>query len=173
MHYFLFFDNMRTMMDTNNKYIQLTNSPIQGRGIFAKTDIPCGTEIIEYVGKRLTKRQSDKQLEALAGSGKHIYTFALNDQYDIDGDVDYNLAKYINHSCQPNCYTHTDEEKIWIVAKRDILKGEELSYDYHFDRVHWHEHRCLCQANDCFGFIVARKHWSSIKKTKRYQRLID
>lgn len=169
----LFFVNMRPMKETSNQYIQLTSSPIEGFGIFAKADIKAGTEVIEYVGKRLTKRQSDKQLEELAGSGNHIYTFSLNDKYDIDGDVDYNLAKYINHSCEPNCYTTTDDDKIWIVAKRDIAKGEELSYDYQFDRAHWHEHRCLCQSKDCFGFIVARKHWSGIKKTKRYQRLTD
>ena len=159
------------MKNIENKYIELTNSRIQGYGIVAKRDIPRGTEILEYVGKHLTKSASEKQLEKLIETGQHIYIFSLNDKVDVDGDTDYNVAKYINHSCEPNCYTYSDEEKIWIVAKRDIQAGEELSYDYGFDRSSWQDYRCLCKSDNCFGFIVARRHWSGIKKTKRYQSL--
>jgi SET domain-containing protein len=162
---------MARMKKLNNKYIKQIASRIQGSGIIAKRDIPAGTKIIQYVGERLTKRQSEKLLEKTLAAGKHIYVFTLNDKHDIDGDTDYNLAKYINHSCDPNCYPTNEDNEIWIVAKRDIKAGEELSYDYGFQRQDWQEHRCLCQAENCFGFIVAREHWAGIRKTKRYQKL--
>ncbi len=152
-----------------NPYVQVKKSGIHNRGVFAKTDIPKDTPIIQYVGDKLTYKEADKRADARQDS--HIYLFTLNSRYIIDGDVSYNPAKYINHSCDPNCYVDIIKNEIWIYALRDIKKGEELGYDYGFQRPDWHEHPCRCGAKNCFGFIVDSTHWASIRKTKRYQRL--
>jgi len=150
-------------------------SGIHRRGVFAKKFIHKGTNIIEYVGKKITKSQSDKIYEqSLAnsktkGSGA-VYIFELNERYDIDGDVSYNLAKYINHACETNCYTENMNGHIWIVAERDIEKGEELLYDYGYNLDDWKEHKCLCGKPSCIGYIVAtdqrKKLLAKLKKLK-------
>ena len=149
--------------------VTLKQSGIHNNGLYAKTAIKEDTPIIQYVGEKLTHKQANKR--ALSKKHELIYLFVLNNRYVIDGDVKYNLAKYINHSCEPNCYTNIVNGEIWIYALRDIKKGEELSYDYGFARPGWEQHPCHCGKKNCFGFIVAREHWSSIRKTKRYERL--
>jgi len=153
-----------------NNLIKLKKSGIHSYGSFAAVDIAEDSKIIQYVGKRITQKQADQRVE----EDKHacIYLFQLNQRDVIDGDVSYNLAKYINHSCEPNCYTEIIKGEIWIMALRDIKKGEELTYNYGFSRAGWHEHPCKCGSKNCFGFIVAQEHWPAIRKTKRYQKLI-
>jgi uncharacterized protein len=154
-----------------NEYITVKRSKIHGKGIYAKRDIPAGTHVIQYVGEKITRKESDRRLVANEKAGKSIYMFELNSRYDIDGDVSWNPAKYINHTCTPNCHTEIIDKEIWIIAQKNIKKGEELSYDYEFQRDGWQNSPCRCLTRKCFGFIVARKHWSGIKKTKRYQAL--
>ncbi len=154
-----------------NQYITIKRSAIHGKGIYAKKDIPAGTQIIQYVGEKISKKESDRRLTENEKAGKSVYMFELNSRYDIDGDVSWNPAKYINHTCTPNCHTEIIDNEIWIIAQKNIKKGEELSYDYEFQRADWHKSPCRCNAPSCFGFIVARKYWSAIKKTKRYQAL--
>ena len=136
-------------------------SAIHRRGVFAKTFIPEGSRIIEYVGEKITKKQSDAIYEQsledskTKGSGA-VYVFELNQRYDINGDVPYNLAKYINHACETNCFTENIRGHIWIIAERDIEKGEELLYDYGYNLDDWQEHKCLCGKPSCIGYIVAK-----------------
>lgn len=153
----------------HNDLVNLKHSRIHNDGLYAKTDIPAGTAIIQYTGKKLTQKQADDMAEK--NEDGPIYLFQLNQRYVIDGDVKNNLAKYINHSCDPNCYPEIKHGAIWIFALRDIQSGEELTYDYGFQRMGWEDHPCRCGKKNCFGFIVAHEHWSSIRKTKRYQRL--
>ncbi len=81
----------------------------------------------------------------------------MNKKFDIDGNVSWNPARLINHSCDPNCETEGDDDHIWIEAMRDIKKGEELSYDYCFDVDDYEEHPCKCGSKNCCGFIVDEK----------------
>lgn len=152
-----------------NKLVQLKQSKIHNFGLYAKRDIAEDTPIIQYVGEKMTHKQADKRV----GDDEHelIYFFTLDDKYVIDGDVDYNLAKYINHSCEPNCYNDIHDGEVWIYAMRDIKKGEELSYDYGFHRSDWQHRICNCGMDDCFGFVVAHEYWPAIRKTKRYKQL--
>ena len=150
------------MKPTTSPYIRVTNSKIHGRGVFAKKDIRKGTKIIEYVGEKITKAESDKREDNENGT---IYTFELNSKYDIDGDVSYNTAKYINHSCNPNCETDIIRGKIWIIAMRDIKKGEELSYNYGYSFEDFEDHPCRCGSKNCIGFIVDEDHWSKVRRT--------
>ena len=126
-------DNMK---QTSSPYILKRRSGIHGWGIFAKKDILKDAKIIEYVGEKITKKESDRRADLTLHKSKKnrahgsVYIFELNKRYDIDGNVPYNTAKYINHTCSPNCEAHLIHGHIWIVAMRDIKKGAELSYNY-------------------------------------------
>jgi SET domain-containing protein len=125
----------------------------------ATTDIPSGTRIIEYVGRRITKaeavREEERRLRRLAAGGDGaVYIFELNKRHDIDGRVPWNPARRINHSCAPNCEVEVFRGRIWISARRDLEAGEELTYDYSFDYDAWRDHPCRCGAAGCPGYIV-------------------
>ena len=149
------------------KSIKVRRSAVHALGLYTKEVFAQDARIIEYVGKKITWKQAEQQDE----DNQRIYLFAVNDRHLVDGDVGYNSAKYINHSCEPNCYIDIENDRIWIYALRPISKGEELSYDYGFDRWGWQDRLCLCQSINCFGYIVARKYWSAIRNTKRYYQL--
>ena len=158
------------MEQTKSEYIELKPSIIHNLGVYASKDIAKGTKIIEYVGNKLTKAQADKRAdEILEASQKDnskgmVYIFELNKKYDIDGEVPYNTAKYINHSCNPNCEVEIIKGKIWVIALKDIKKGEELSYNYGYDFEDYAEHPCKCGSLNCVGYIMDEDHWDKIKK---------
>ena len=157
---------------------KLIKSKIHGKGIFASQDIKKNTLIIEYIGEKVTKKEGDKR-SALRikkylkkkdyGS---VYIFELNKTYDIDGSPNYNKARYINHSCNPNCEVDIIKNKIWISSIKKIIKNEELTYDYgySFDPDDYKDHQCKCGSKNCVGFIVCeddrKKLKSYIKKFK-------
>lgn len=150
-------------------------SKIHGSGIFARKKIRKGTRIIEYVGERISKdeaqRRARKQLKRSEKSDDGaVYIFEINDEFDIDGNVDWNPARLINHSCDPNCETEQEGERIWIEAIRTIQKGEELTYNYGYDVDHYDEHPCLCGSENCVGYIVREDHWKKLKKRLKAQK---
>ena len=159
-------------MKVINQWLEERNSRIHGRGVFARKDIPTGTKIIEYVGEKITKAEAeiraDKQIELAEGNKDTgaVYIFELDKKFDIDGNVDWNPARLINHSCEPNCETEDDSGRIWIESIRDIKKGEEITYNYGYDLENWKEHPCKCRAKNCVGFIVAEKYWKKLGKLK-------
>ena len=155
-------------------YVLVRRSRIHNIGIFAKKDIPKGVRIIEYVGERITKTESHRRAEAVLRQHQEnpetdgaVYIFELNKRHDIDGDVYYNTAKYINHSCDPNCETDVIRGRIWIIATRDIKKNEELSYNYGYSYEDHEDHRCLCGTEQCVGYILAEEHWPKVKRKKK------
>lgn len=143
--------------------IVVKKSKIHRNGVFASTDIPKGTKIIEYVGEKITNKEADRRAERDETNGT-VYLFELNKIYHIDGDVEYNDAKWINHSCDPNCETDVIKGHIWIQSIKDIKKGEELSYDYGFDYDVAVEHPCKCGAKNCRGYIVNKEEYPKLKK---------
>ena len=158
------------MKQTTSKFAEVRNSKIHGKGIFAKIDIPKNSKVIEYVGEKVTKKESDRRFEqTLEKSEKdnskgEVYLFELDDEYDIDGDISWNTAKWINHSCEPNCETEIEGDKIWIVSTKDIKKGEEICYNYGFG---WEEHEdypCKCGTSKCVGYILDEEQWHRLKK---------
>lgn len=143
------------------RLVRRGRSGVHGRGLFAAVAIPAGTRIIEYVGRRITKRAAERieqrRLAALAaGRDGCVYVFDLNRRHDLDGDVPWNEARLANHSCAPNCEALNFDGRIWIVARRDLAAGEELTYDYGFSYSEWRDHPCRCGAPSCLGFIVER-----------------
>ncbi len=148
-----------TLEPTTSPWVRQADSAVHGYGLYASQDIPKGTRVIEYVGEKITKAESDRRDEVRrarqdGGDDGCVYLFILNKRYDINGDVSWNTARLINHSCDPSCETEYADGGIWISSIRDIAEGEELSYDYGFDWENWEEHPCLCGAPTCCGYII-------------------
>ena len=159
------------------KLYTVKNSKLHGKGLFANTNIKSGANIIEYVGEKITKKQSDKIAEIqLKKSQKNreegqVYIFTLDEKYDINGNVSYNKAKLMNHSCKPNCDTDIIDGKIWIRSYRNIKKGDELTYDYGYDMYSFEEHPCRCGSKNCLGYIVrSNLRWRVKKKLEEKKK---
>ena len=128
-------------------------SGINNLGLFAKSDINKGEKVIEYKGRKFTHKQVEENDRF--DNSKAIYLFTLNERYVLDGDTKTNTAKYINHSCDPNCEVDIIKGKIWIIAIKDIKKGDELSYDYGFGYdADFRQFPCKCGSKNCCGYIV-------------------
>ena|SRR3989338_1360511 len=153
-----------------SKWYRITKSSIHNNGVVAAMDIPKGTKIIEYVGEKISKEEGDMRSEMhikMHEKNPHfgeVYVYELDDKWDIDGSPDYNEAKYINHSCSPNCESDIKDGHIWIVALRDIKEGEELTYDYSYDLDEFDEYPCKCGSEKCFGYILDAELWDKGKK---------
>lgn len=146
--------------------ISVKTSSIHSKGVFAKTDIAKGTKIIEYVGQKITKKEAGRRVDASIDSHRKnqsdgaVYIFELNKRYDIDGNVPHNSARHINHSCDPNAETEIIRGKIWIIAIKDIKKGEEITYNYGYDfEPDYVDHPCRCQTARCVGYILKEEFW--------------
>ncbi|MBW2994734.1 SET domain-containing protein-lysine N-methyltransferase [Candidatus Woesearchaeota archaeon] len=145
-------------------------SGIHNRGAFAKTNIKKGISVVEYVGEKISKQETEKRQTSSLEAAKQdsckgsVYIFELNKEFDIDGDVSYNLAKYINHSCEPNCEIKYIDGRIWIVAKRNIKEGEEITYNYGFDLEDYQDYPCRCGSRNCAGYIVDEEDWPELFK---------
>lgn len=157
--------------------LEIRRSRIHGSGVYARKAIAVGTRVIEYVGEKITKKEAerrcDAQLERHRSSGEQegaVYVFQLNKRYDIDGNVPWNHARLINHSCAPNCEPEIIRGHIWIIALRDIDKGEEISYNYGYDLENWADHPCRCGAEECVGYIVAEEHRAALKRILKRER---
>jgi SET domain-containing protein len=122
--------------------IERRRSRIQGWGVFARRAIAKNTRIVTYDGEKITNRESLKREEGYLRRG-HIWCFKVNRLYVRDAAVGGNIARFINHSCTPNCYTRVIGDTIWVIAARTIRRGEELTYDYCTDGVG--SIRCRCR----------------------------
>lgn len=156
-----------------SRSITLRRSPIHGNGVFAARDIPAEKELIEYQGKRLTHAQADRLREGDAESG-HTFLFTLNERYVIDGNQDGNIARWINHSCDPNCEAvlvedgkNPKNDQVLVQSLRAIKKGEELTYDYGITLEERHTPRlkkiweCRCGSKQCTGTLLKPKRKST------------
>ncbi|MEY3395858.1 MAG: hypothetical protein RL346_2095 [Verrucomicrobiota bacterium] len=148
---------------------EVRGSSIHGRGVYATRDIAKDEKIIEYVGEIISKEESSKR-----GSEQHersihhgdaaVFIFNLSEKWDLDGNVPWNTARLINHSCEPNCEAWMKGKRIFIHAIRDIKAGEELSFDYGFDVECYEDHPCLCGRDSCVGYIVSREQWDILEQ---------
>jgi len=134
-------------------------SVIHGTGGFAKTDIAAGTHVIEYIVEKITKAESLRRCEL-----NNEYIFSLDDTHDLDGNVPWNPARFLNHSCDPNCEAELDGGRIWIVARRGIRAGEEITFNYGYDLEDYREHPCRCGTANCAGYIVAEEFFEHVRK---------
>ncbi|WP_305804500.1 SET domain-containing protein-lysine N-methyltransferase [Stenotrophomonas sp. YIM B06876] len=152
------------------KKIQARKSSIHGNGVFALVAIKQGERVVEYKGKRRTHEEVDADDSGDVESG-HTFLFTLNEVYVIDANHGGNDARWINHSCDPNCEAMVQEttgddpaaDKVFISAIRDIQPGEELTYNYGITLAERHTPRlkkiweCRCGAKDCTGTMLQPK----------------
>ena len=113
--------------------IEKRRSTIHGAGVYATQRIPKNTRIIDYAGEKISHKESLKRERRYIRNGRHIWCFTLSNRTVVDAGVGGNAARFINHSCRPNCYIDIKNGVIWIRAARPIRKGEELTYDYNTD----------------------------------------
>src|SRR5271156_427058 len=139
--------------------IVFKRSSIHGIGGFAKGQIPKGAIIIEYVGEHIDKRESARRCEA-----NNEYLFTLNEEEDLDGNVSWNPARFINHSCAPNCDAELEDNRIWVVPNREIQAGEEIAFNYGFDLENYREYPCRCRATGCVGYMVAEEYFEHVRR---------
>ncbi len=151
---------------------RVKKSKVHGSGVFAIQNIPKNTKIIQYIGEKITKKEGDKRsakrIKKYLNSEEtgSVYIFELNKKYDIDGSPKYNNARYINHSCNPNCEVDVINNEIWISSTKNIKVGTELTYDYGyaFDTDDYKDHLCKCGSKDCIGFIISSDQWDKYLK---------
>jgi uncharacterized protein len=138
-------------------------SVIHGRGVFATQPIRKGTRIVEYKGKRVNWAWASRAYAPVDGEPTHTFLFELDDGRVIDANQGGNAARWINHSCSPNCQAIEEDGKVYIEALRFIRPGEELGYDYRIqleERLTPTEKRrwpCLCGSRKCRGTLLVPK----------------
>jgi SET domain-containing protein len=146
-------------------------SPIHGRGVFALTRIPKHARIIEYRGERISQEEADHRYAEEHEKSPHTMLFAVDDEIIIDATKRGNSARWINHSCHPNCETVGEGDRIFIEACRAIRPAEELTYDYNLqlDKPHTpaarRAHACYCGVRRCRGTMLGRKQPQRRTKT--------
>ena len=157
-------------------YFEIRRSGIQGRGAFAVRPIRKGTRIIEYTGERISQDEGDRRYVDDEMSRHHTFLFDLDDGTVVDGAVGGSDARYINHSCDPNCETIIEGTRIFVDALRTIRPGEELVYDYKYERTSEHTeedeqlYMCRCGAENCRGTILAPPKPKKKRKRKSQPR---
>jgi SET domain-containing protein len=120
----------RTHARANTPQLVRRGSSIAGWGVFTTSPISKNTRVAEYTGERISHAASARRERRQLKAGR-IWCFTVNNRVVVDASVDGSIARYINHSCRPNCYARVVDGRIWICAARNIRRGEELTYDYH------------------------------------------
>ena len=157
-------------MSKKNKLEQLIKvkqSEVHGKGVFAVTDIPKNTQIIEYTGERISWKVAEERHPHDPQQPNHTFYFGLEDGSTIDAKYGGNEAMWINHSCKPNCQALEEDfgktTRVFLYAKKKIKKGEELFYDYglvvdeKMTKQLKKDYECRCGAKHCRGTMLATK----------------
>jgi SET domain-containing protein len=143
-----------------NKWLVVRRSKVHGNGCFARRSIPAGTRVIEYLGERISHKEADRRYEGEDVNNNHTFLFIVDRNTVIDATVGGNEARWINHHCDGNCESETEKGRVFIDARRDIRKGEELGYDYQIGRDRDDPqnidqiYACRCGSPDCRGTML-------------------
>ena len=165
----------RSAAARHNLAFEVRRSRIHGRGVYATRPIPVGTRVVEYVGERISNKEADERYEDREDDG-HTFLFVVDNRTCIDAGVGGNEARYINHSCDPNCESIIEDGRVYIDAIRDIFPGEELGYDY---QLTWEStddpselalYACRCGAAQCRGTMLDPVPLDRKRKAKRRPR---
>jgi SET domain-containing protein len=153
---------MRSGNNSNGIPFEIRRSPIAGRGAFATRRIRRGQRIIEYVGERITDGEATRRYDDESMARHHTFLFEIDDNTFIDAAIKGNEARFINHSCDPNCEAVDEDGQIFIEAVRNIQPGVELTYDYQYESaeslsVAKKRYPCCCGVENCRGTIVRPK----------------
>ena len=138
-------------------------SAVAGKGAFAIRPITKGERIIEYTGERISHPVADARYDDESMQEHHTFLFSVTSRTVIDASRGGNEARFINHSCDPNCETEIEKGRVYIFALREIPVGEELHYDYAYERSgdetaeDERRYQCLCGTAKCRGSIMEPK----------------
>lgn len=141
--------------------VEVRLSPIAGRGVFALRPIRRGTRVLEYTGERISPAESVRRYDDERDESVHVLLFTVDRRTVIDGGVGGSDARFVNHSCEPNCEALNLDGRIFICALRTIRPGEELVYDYRLERTGPRtleveaRYPCRCGSPDCRGTLLA------------------
>lgn len=147
----------------NDLAFEVRDSPISGKGAFAIRPIKKGERLIEYVGERIAHPVADQRYDDDSMEEHHTFLFSVSSRTVIDATKTGNDSRYINHSCDPNCESEVERGRVYIFSLRDIKVGEELNYDYAYERSgdetekEEAQYKCLCGAKQCRGSIMEAK----------------
>jgi SET domain-containing protein len=139
---------------------KVRRSKVHGLGVFALRPIKKRTRIIEYLGERISHRIADRRYDDHDENDNHTFLFNVDPGLVIDAGVEGNEARFINHSCGPNCESVIEHRRVFIEALRDIAPGEELSYDYQIGRERGDPpnideiYACRCGSTQCRGTML-------------------
>ncbi|MFA7669791.1 MAG: SET domain-containing protein-lysine N-methyltransferase [Burkholderiaceae bacterium] len=150
-------------------------SGLHGTGVFAAVDIPAETCILEYRGRRITTEEADERPASSPDDPNHTFFFSLSSGKIIDGGQRGNDARWINHSCSPNCEARENEAgtRLYIYSLHDIPAGDELFFDYALEiegrktKKLREQYRCLCGAPECRGTMLALPKRRAAKKKEQ------
>jgi SET domain-containing protein len=143
--------------------VEARRSGIHGTGVYAIAPIKKGTRIIEYLGERISHNEADRRYAEKREDDGHTFLFIASNRTVIDAGVNGNDARFINHSCDPNCETVIENSRVFIDAVRAIKPGDELGYDYQLtwestdDPAELALYACRCGAKKCRGTMLDRE----------------
>ncbi len=154
---------LRTASVPQNPSIEVRDSGVHGKGVFATADLPRGVTLIEYVGEVLSWKKAQQRHPHNPAEPNHTFFFHVDDKHVIDAAVGGNDARWINHACAPNCEADEVEGRIFIKTLKKIKAGQELFYDYGLiideplTKKLKAEYACRCGAKRCRGMMLAAK----------------
>jgi uncharacterized protein len=146
-----------------SKKVEVRQSPIHGRGVFARRDLKKGEKVMEYKGQIIDWAEALRRHPHDPSQPHHTFYFHLDDEHVIDGRVQGNDARWINHSCAPNCEAEQDGKRVFIHTLKKIAEGEELFYDYGlvldepYTKQLKKDFACYCGSQQCRGTLLAPK----------------
>ncbi len=156
---------------------EVRESPVHGTGVFAAQKIKKGERILQYTGERISAKEGDQRYNDEISDRAFVLLFTVSKNTVLDGAVGGSDAKYINHSCDPNCEAVLDKKRVYIEAVRDIEADEELNYDYAFERDKGDDgsrdalYACHCGSSKCRGtMLVAAKKPNSKEALKKMKK---
>jgi uncharacterized protein len=144
--------------------------------VFATRRIRPGQRIVEYTGERISNEEADRRYDEERMQRHHTFLFTLDEDTVVDGARGGSIAKYINHSCEPNCEAVIDDGRIWIEAKKNIQPGVELTYDYQYERADDADedlerfYACACGSAKCRGTILKPSRRSRPRRRQKERR---
>jgi len=144
------------------RFLKVRRSRFHGLGVFTSRAVPAGTLLLEYLGERITHAEAAERYYASPEPDAFVLLFTVNRSTVIDGGVGGRAARYVNHSCDPNCEADEIDGRIFITSIRDIPAGAELTYDYNMEAPQplprdWRRrYACRCGAGRCRGTMVIR-----------------
>jgi SET domain-containing protein len=163
-------------MSARTRWFEIRKSAIQGRGAFAVRDIPKGERLVEYTGELISAEEASVRYDDARARRHHTFLFEIDEERCIDARRVGSDARFINHSCEPNCEALLEDDRIFIYALADIRQGEELTYDYQYvvdgplDAATRALYACRCGAPTCRGTIAASRRKPVQSKAKVAKR---